>query len=384
MSSGINFDESDIKDLIENRIPLSILNGMEGRVIPIILSLDGPPGSSFCSQLYALALTPTIDIIYQQIQLREYFLNMGSKILTEVAHGKPKLGLAFLDFIFHPLIRDSEEAKGCSLLQLEEAKLLLGWLRHTKHNLASLSYRFTEAALANLVCRATSNDQIVLLWSILRHNVRLRSTCELFLIQILQDCSNIIKIAIGQQYSQEQLLCLLELICKEKGKGALKISASSKAEIFYTHLYLALSDVCTPLYYFLPLLTQFKNQFDELMESVTNVDGGVNLPVALSSRLLELYIQYFSDQALGYPNFNEKKLQQAIRIAALCVSESGSNAVIENLKVNCDNYKGVGMIHWLLCPYQPLPFTLTTEDAKILRVILYVLYIRLLIYILRT
>lgn len=89
-----------------------------------------------------------------------------------MAHGKPKLGLAFLDFIFHPLIRDSEEAKGCSVLQLDDAKLLLGWLRHAKHNLTGLRGRFTDAAAANLVCRATSNDQIELLWTILQANVR--------------------------------------------------------------------------------------------------------------------------------------------------------------------------------------------------------------------
>lgn len=107
------------------------------------------------------------------------------------------------------------------------------------------------------------------------------------------------------------------------------------------------------------------------MESVANLNGGVNLPIALSTLLLELYIQYFSDKVLSYPTFNEKMLQQAIRIAVLAVSESGSNAVLEKLKLsNSNGYKGIGMIHWLLCPYQPLPFTLTTEDAKLLRVML--------------
>lgn len=170
--AALRFDERDIKVLIENRIPLSILNGMEGRIIPIILSLDGPPGRFVHNTIITLA-NATIDVIYQQIQLRDYFLNMNLKILTEVAHRKPKLGLAFLDFIFHPLVRDSEEAKGCSVLQLDEAKLLIGWLRHAKHNITSLRGRFTEATLANLVCRATSNDQIELLWSILQFDVRL-------------------------------------------------------------------------------------------------------------------------------------------------------------------------------------------------------------------
>lgn len=111
----------------------------------------------------------------------------------------------------------------------------------------------------------------------------------------------------------------------------------------------------------------YKNQFDLLMDSVANLNG-INLPIALSERLLELYIQYFSDHELSYPNFNEKKLQQAIRIAAFTIGESGSNAVLEKLKLNCDGYKAIGMIHWSLCPYQPLPFPLTTKDAQILRV----------------
>ncbi len=173
MAAHLSFDERDIKVLIENRIPLSILSGMEVRIILIILSLDGPPGSSCCSYNSKVYTNAMKDVIYQQIQLRDYFLNMSLKILTDVAQRKPKLGLAFLDFIFHPLVRDSEEAKGCSVMQLDEAKLLLGWLRHSKHNIAGLRGRFTEAALANLVCRATSNDQIELLWSMLQFNVRL-------------------------------------------------------------------------------------------------------------------------------------------------------------------------------------------------------------------
>lgn len=52
-----------------------------------------------------------------------------------------------------------------------------------------------------------------------------------------------IKIAIGQQHSQQQMLRLLELICKEKGEGALKITATKDIEKFYEYLYLALSEV---------------------------------------------------------------------------------------------------------------------------------------------